>query len=96
MIGCATGSQLCKHQKQHCKPSERQTMADDRIELARLRDCLRNCADELESEINARYGIPVHPAQQSRYERDLSTVVEARALLSRPQAKPIDEQKDEK
>ena len=59
-------------------------MADDRIELARLRDCLRNCADELESEINARYGIPVHPAQKSRYERDLSTVVEARAILSAP------------
>jgi hypothetical protein len=64
--------------------SERQTMADDRIELARLRDCLRNCADELESEINARYGIPVHPAQKSRYERDLSTVVEARAIFSAP------------
>jgi hypothetical protein len=42
---------------------------------------LRECADELEWEIRARYGEPVPPAEQRRFERDMAIIVRARALL---------------
>lgn len=42
-------------------------------------------ADDLESELNARYGIDhpdgIHPATQRRYDRDMEVVHRARAAL---------------
>jgi hypothetical protein len=40
------------------------------------------CADDLEIEITQRYGPDVHPALRLKYERDISTVKEMRALLT--------------
>lgn len=49
------------------------------------REVLADCADCLESEVEARWRLPdgsIHPAQQRKYERDLEPVKEARALLA--------------
>lgn len=52
------------------------------LEIERLRVALRECADDLEAEINGRYRWPdVHPAQQPQYERDMVTVRQAREAL---------------
>ena len=53
------------------------------VERGALLVALKDCADDLESEINARYNGPsqVHPALQRRYERDMEPVVVARRLL---------------
>jgi hypothetical protein len=43
---------------------------------------VRDLADELASELDGRYANMLdHPAMKHRYDRDMSTVVEARALL---------------
>ena len=56
-----------------------------RIEIERLRECLHDCAEELASEIEARY--PKHPDGQRylerQYLRDMQSVYAARALLQR-------------
>jgi hypothetical protein len=46
---------------------------------------LRECADELETEIEHRYGdgIKEHPTMRQRYERDMSVVRHARAVVAR-------------
>ena len=56
---------------------------DYRAENDRLRAVLKECADDLEIEINARYG-NIHPSQVSRRERDMQPVTEARKLLAKP------------
>lgn len=52
-----------------------------------LAAALKECADDLESEVNARYGSPPHPAMQRRYDRDIDPVVRARAALALALAK---------
>ena len=58
-------------------------VAELKQENQRLRKALRECADELEAEIEDRYGhgIKEHPAMRRRYERDMETVRAARATL---------------
>lgn len=54
-----------------------------RAENEKLRAALKECAQDLEAEINARYQIDgkVHPAEQRKYDRDMSTVRAAAAAL---------------
>lgn len=62
---------------------------DENIELrariAELEAALKDCADDLEAEVDARYRIcpdnTVHPAMQRKYEMDLLSVRAARAAL---------------
>ena len=50
--------------------------------MERMREALRNCADDLESELKARYaGTLDYPSMKARYDRDMEPVVEARAAL---------------
>ena len=55
-----------------------------------LEEALMDCAEDLEAELNARYGGPddIHEALKRRYERDMEPVRRARtvlrALASRP------------
>ena len=51
-----------------------------RAENEKLRAALKDCADDLEAEINTRYG-NVHPALQRRYDRDMASVRAAAAAL---------------
>lgn len=49
------------------------------------RDMLMECAGELHAEIEARYsGIKDQPAAKRRYERDMGTVLRAKAMLASP------------
>mgnify|MGYP001041859683 CR=1 FL=1 len=49
----------------------------------RLVEALRQCAVELEEEVTARYkGTLDYPSQRRKYEADMSTVRDARALLN--------------
>lgn len=48
--------------------------------ISQLEEALRECADDLESEVEARYA-PLHPAMEHRYRRDMEPVRKARALL---------------
>jgi hypothetical protein len=53
--------------------------------LARLAPIAAEVADDLEAEIKARYQAPdksIHPALQTRYDRDMSLVRLLRALLA--------------
>lgn len=52
-------------------------------EIARLRAALRECADDLASEIAARYPAEVlrYPSEQRRHDRDMEPVRRARELL---------------
>jgi regulator of replication initiation timing len=55
-----------------------------KAENERLREALTECADELETEIDARFKDSsghVHGAMQGRYKRDMATVKRARAAL---------------
>lgn len=55
--------------------------AEARIEA--LEQALRDCADDLEHEIENRYlGYKDHPAMRSKYERDMGVVIRARAALA--------------
>jgi hypothetical protein len=59
-----------------------------RAERGRLRMALKDCADDLESELNGRYtGMKDHPAMKSRYDRDMPSVLVARNLLGDPEQK---------
>lgn len=52
---------------------------------ARLREALADCASDLESEINADFPVDVraqYPVMQDKYEREMTTVHEARAALA--------------
>ena len=58
-----------------------------RRQLEEARTVLRDCADDLEAEVNDRYGGPddVHPGIRHRYERDMGAVRSARAALAAQQ-----------
>jgi hypothetical protein len=59
--------------------AERDALA---AKLATLAPIAWEVADDLESEIEARYRPVVHPALQARYDRDMRPVRELRALLA--------------
>ncbi|MGO9849832.1 MAG: hypothetical protein ACLPKT_25500 [Methylocella sp.] len=51
--------------------------------LERIRVLLKELADDLEAEVEGHYqGIKDHPAMTPKYERDMSNVKKARALLA--------------
>jgi hypothetical protein len=51
-------------------------------EIERLRASLRECADDLAAEIEYHYaGTKDYPSEKRRYERDIQSVIKARALL---------------
>jgi len=52
---------------------------DARIEALKI--ALRECADDLESEIKERYGASIHPAMQRKYDKDMAPVIAAHKLL---------------
>lgn len=57
-------------------------MSSDGDDIAQLRLALKDCADDLEAEIEARYAnTKDHPAMKRRYDRDMETVRRARLLL---------------
>ena len=51
-------------------------------------DLLERAAESIESELDARYGKPVHPALQKKYASDMVEVEEIRNLLAAPKAEP--------
>ena len=55
---------------------------------AEVGESLKECADDLESEVDARYLMPdgtlIHPSYERKYNRDMEPVVKARALLGEP------------
>lgn len=56
--------------------------------INQLKEALRDCADELEVEIKARYeGTLQYPVQQRRFQRDQSSIERAKAIL---EAAPTD------
>lgn len=51
-------------------------------ENKRLRECLKECADDLEQHVEAYYAkTKDHPSEARRYKRDIEPVVNARAAL---------------
>ena len=50
-------------------------------EIAELRVLLKDCADDLEAEVDARYGETLKKCMPHRYERDMAPVIAARAAL---------------
>lgn len=50
--------------------------------IAELEALLKECADDLDAELNNRYG-NVHPAMQKRYDMDMAPVRAARAALEK-------------
>jgi hypothetical protein len=55
-----------------------------RAEIERLREALRECADELEVVVEERYrDIKDYPSEKRKYDRDIAPVLKARDLLSR-------------
>ncbi len=58
-------------------------LRDDAIsEIERLRAALKECSDDLESELRGRYDKTLdYPSQRNRFDRDMKPVVEARKLL---------------
>lgn len=50
--------------------------------IVQLEAALKECADDLESELNGRFmGTLDYPSQRHRYERDMASAVKARRLL---------------
>lgn len=49
-----------------------------------LADALKECADDLESELNEKYTaeLRLYPSQQAKYQRDMKPVLAARAALA--------------
>jgi hypothetical protein len=54
-----------------------------RAENARLREALKECADDLEAEITHRYGdmVPKYPRERLKRDQDMAPVLKARAAL---------------
>lgn len=53
-----------------------------RAENESLRTMLRECADDLEAEVEGHYsGLKDHPAMKPKYDRDMDSVRRARTLL---------------
>ena len=50
--------------------------------IAELEALLKDCADDLEAEVDARYGETSKKCMPHRYERDMAPVVAARAKLN--------------
>ena len=50
-------------------------------QLIEARSVLLKVTDALESELRGRYGPSIHPAVQSRFERDMEPVERARELI---------------
>ena len=51
-------------------------------EIERLRAALKECADDLEAELNGRYANTLdYPSQRIKYDRDMTSVRAARTLL---------------
>ena len=51
---------------------------------AEMREVLRECADDLESFVNAEYHLrdgTIHPAMQHKFDRDMAPILRARALV---------------
>lgn len=64
-------------------------MATPQEQIAALEIALKDCADDLEAEIEARYGsTKEHPAIRRKYERDIAPVRSARLLLRRNDPPP--------
>ena len=59
------------------------TITGLRAEIVALRSALRECADDLAGEIDARNAGDAlkYPTMKARYDRDMAPVVRARALL---------------
>jgi hypothetical protein len=53
------------------------------VDLAKCREVLRACADELENYVENEYAMTkdTYPDQMRKYQRDIATVLRARALL---------------
>jgi hypothetical protein len=80
-----------------CMEYAQQLLAADRAENDRLRaenvelrEALTECADDLQTELEYRYGYPlkngelnIHPAVQRKFDRDMAPVERARAILAR-------------
>jgi hypothetical protein len=64
--------------------------AIEACEAEALIACLRECADDLSAEVIDRYAYDgkIHPANAGRYARDMTPVMNARALLARLDGKP--------
>ena len=62
-----------------------QMLAESQARVRKLEDALKDCADDLESEINARITPEMrkYPCMQSDYEQEMTTVVAAREALRR-------------
>lgn len=58
-------------------------MTEAADEIDRLRDVLRQCADDLEAYVKAQYpaGSFVYPSLQRKYEADMEPVHRARSIL---------------
>ena len=55
-----------------------------RAENAELREILNECADDLQTELEHRYGYPaIHPAMLRKFYRDMAPVERARDILTR-------------
>lgn len=52
-----------------------------REENTRLREILKECADDLEDAVNGQYGEMARKIMPDRYERDMQSVVKARAAI---------------
>jgi len=59
--------------------------ADLIIVAQELADALKECADDLEAELKARYPIAhlAYPSQKLKYDRDMEPVLKARAALQK-------------
>lgn len=81
-------SALAGHPTDATIRSQAEEIAALTARAASLEGGLRSAADELESELRNRYeGVLDHPAMKSRFERDMVSVNEARALLTPTQTK---------
>jgi hypothetical protein len=64
-------------------PKSRDFYRSVKAEIERLRAALKECANDLESELNGHYqGTLDYPSQQCKFERDMEPVVAARKLLA--------------
>jgi hypothetical protein len=62
--------------------AEHDSLAVTLAEIIKFATLAAEVADDLETELNARYQAPnVHPALQARYDRDMQPVRELRAVL---------------
>ena len=60
-------------------------LSDSQMRVLELADALKECADDLESELNEKYTaeLRLYPSQQAKYQRDMKPVLAARAALAK-------------